>query len=523
MTQAEQVIAFIETLLVPDGAGVGLPMKLRPWQKKFIHSVYGPRTPEGLRAVRLAVLSMARKNGKTALLACLCLAHLCGPAAQMNGQLYSLAYDRDQAAILFKLMAAIVRMDAELDARLSITDSRKRILDPVSGSEYQALSAETHGKHGRSSSFLVFDELAQFGAQRELYDTMMTSRGAQAEPLAFVISTQAASDSALLSELIDRGEKIRTGAIPPDPTFACTLYSAPMDADPWSEETWKLANPALGDFLNVSVVQELANTARHMPSAEASFRNLILNQRVDAEDGFIPPEVWKANGGEPDFSLFEDLPVYAGLDLSAKNDLTALALTCRDSSGVWHVMCRFWTPKEGLRERAERDRVPYDAWARQGFLLTTPGRTIDYGFVAREVQKLAGMMRIAGLKFDRWRIQDFIRELRAIGVDAYVDGEEQPFADGLRLIKHGQGFRDMSPAVELLEDVLAEGRMLHGMHPVLTMCASNVRVEKDSSGNRKFCKKRSTGRIDGIVALAMALNGAAGGEPEQGEFFAEAW
>lgn len=525
MTQAEQVVAFIETLLVPDGAGVGSPMKLRDWQKEFIHSVYDPRTPDGHRAIRLAVLSMGRKNGKTSLLACLCLAHLCGPVAIMNGQLYSLAYDREQAGILFRLMAAIIRMDEELNTRLNITDSRKKILDPISGSEYQALSAETHGKHGRSASFLVFDELAQFGAQRELYDTMMTSRGAQAEPLAFVISTQAASDTALLSELIDRGEKIKNGALPPDPTFTSTLYTAPMDADPWSEETWKLANPALGDFMNTSIVREMANTAKSMPSAEASFRNLILNQRVDAAAGFIPPEVWKACGGEPDLSLFEDRPVYAGLDLSAKNDLTALVLVCADDDGVWHVLPYFWCPKEGIRERSERDRVPYDMWARQGFLKATPGRTIDYAYVAWEIKKLHERVRIDALKFDRWRISDLMRELKDAGVDAYEDGKEESYSDtALRMVMHGQGYRDMNPAVETLEDALAEGKMRHGMHPVLTMCASNVRVQQDPSGNRKFDKIKSTGRIDGIVALAMALNGAGHGEDDDaGGFFVEAW
>jgi phage terminase large subunit-like protein len=297
-----------------------------------------------------------------------------------------------------------------------------------------------------------------------------------------------------------------------------------MDADPWIEETWKLANPALGDFMNTSIVREMANTAKSMPSAEASFRNLILNQRVDAAAGFIPPEVWKACGGEPDLSLFEDRPVYAGLDLSAKNDLTALVAVCEDGDGFWHVMPEFWCPREGIRERSERDRVPYDMWARQGCLNATPGRVIDYEFVAREIQRLHERMYIEALEFDRWRIGDLMRELRSIGVDAWIDGQDEPISGGLRLVQHGQGFRDMNPAVERLEDLLAEGRLRHGMHPVLTMCASNVRVQQDPSGNRKFDKIKSTGRIDGIVALAMALNGAGhGADDDAGGFFVEAW
>lgn len=458
----------------------------------------------------------------TALVAGLCLAHLCGPEAIRNGQLYSVAFDREQAAILFKYMAAMVYADDELSARLNVVESRKRILDPISGSEYQALSAETRGKHGKSSSFIVFDELAQFGADRELYDVMMTSRGAHAEPMVWVISTQAASDTAVLSELIDYGEKVNRGEID-DPKTRCFCFSVPMTDDPWDEANWKKSNPALGDFRSLDEMRETAERAKRIPSAEAAFRNLYLNQRVDGAAHFITPAVWKHNGGEPDLSLFEDLPVYAGLDLSAKNDLTALVLTCRDGTGTWHVLPYFWTPKEGLVDRAERDRTPYDVWVKQGYLYTTPGRTVDYGFVAQEIKKLMGRMHIAGLKFDRWRIDDMVRELRDVGVEAYVDGKEEAYPDGLRMIQHGQGFRDMNPAVEALEDALANGKIRHGMHPVLTMCASNVRVQQDPSGNRKFDKIKSTGRIDGIVALAMALNGAVGGEPERTEFFAEAW
>lgn len=522
MDRADRIIAFIETLKAPDGRDVGQPIVLRPWQKDILRQVYGPVGPDGRRICRQAILSVGRKNGKTALVAGLCLAHLCGPEAIRNGQLYSVAFDREQAAILFKYMAAMVYADDELSARLNVVESRKRILDPISGSEYQALSAETRGKHGKSSSFIVFDELAQFGADRELYDVMMTSRGAHAEPMVWVISTQAASDTAVLSELIDYGEKVNRGEIH-DPKTRCFCFTVPMADDPWDEANWKKSNPALGDFRSLDEMRETAERAKRIPSAEAAFRNLYLNQRVDGAAHFITPAVWKQNGGEPDLSLFEDLPVYAGLDLSAKNDLTALVLTCRDGTGTWHVLPYFWTPKEGLVDRAERDRTPYDVWAKQRYLYTTPGRTVDYGFVAQEIKKLMGRMHIAGMKFDRWRIDDMVRELRDVGVEAYVDGREEAYPDGLRMIQHGQGFRDMNPAVEALEDALANGKIRHGMHPVLTMCASNVRVQQDPSGNRKFDKIKSTGRIDGIVALAMALNGAVGGEPERTEFFAEAW
>ena len=189
MTRGDRVIAFMETLRAPDGMLVGQTIKLRDWQKDIIRQVYDPVDERGKRLCRQAIYSVARKQGKTCIVAGLCLAHLCGPEAIRNGQLYSVAYDREQAGIIFKYMAAMVYQDEELSQRLNIVESRKKIFDPVSGSEYVALSAETHGKHGKSSSFIIFDELAQFGADRELYDVMMTSRGAHEEPLVWVIST----------------------------------------------------------------------------------------------------------------------------------------------------------------------------------------------------------------------------------------------------------------------------------------------------------------------------------------------
>lgn len=507
--RAQAVIDFIETLVCPDGAFVGQPIILRPWQKDIIRAVYEPMRPDGRRLVRQGVFSVGRKNAKTALIAGLCLAHLCGPEAIRNGQLYSVAFDREQAGILFKYMSAMVSMDEELSQRLNIVESRKMLVDPGSGSVFQALSSETKGKHGKSASFIVFDELAQFGCDRELYDTMMTSRGAQAEPLVWVISTQAADDKALLSELIDYAVK------GDDPTVVGFLFAVPKDADPWDEANWYLANPALGDFCSLETMREEAAKAKRMPSAEASFRNLHLNQRIDAAAHFITPDVWKANGGEADVSVFEDRPVTGGLDLSGKNDLTALVYVAQGPDEAWHVLPYFWTPGDNLRDREDRDRVPYCLWRDQGHLNAVPGKTIDYRYVARAIAEHMTRMTIEGIKFDRWRIADLQRALTEEGVDSWIDGQDQPLPGGLRLIPHGQGFKDMSPAVEIVEDVLAEGRMLHGMHPVLTMCAMNTRVQADPAGSRKFDKLKSTGRIDGIVALAMALNGATGAKPEE--------
>jgi len=521
LERAQAVTDFIETLRCPDGAHAGELIVLRPWQKEFIQSVYAPMDSRGFRRIREAILSIPRKNGKTALVAGICLAHLCGPEAIRNGQLYSLSIDREQAGILFKYASAMVYADEELSQRLNVIESRKNIVDPVSGSVYAVLSGEKKGKMGKSTSIILFDELAEFGRDRTLYDALMTSRGAHDEPLAFAFSTQAADDKALLSELIDYGLKGE------DPTVVCCVYAAPKEADPWDEKTWFDCNPALGDFCSLQTMREDAFKAQRMPSAEASFRNLHLNQRIDATAHFITPDAWRSNGEEPDLSVFEDQPVTGGLDLSGKNDLTALVYVAQDAAELWHVLPCFWTPGDNLRDREDRDKNPYCLWRDQGFLNAVPGKTIDYRYVARAIANHITRMNIVGVKFDRWRIADFQRALAEEGVESWIEGVDwspppknhtgtwPPMPDGLRLIPHGQGFKDMTPAVEIVEDVLVEGRMRHGMHPVLTMCAMNARIQSDPAGGRKFDKLKSTGRIDGLVALSMALNGATGAKPEE--------
>lgn len=523
ISRAEAVIEFIETLRLPDGTGAGQLFVLRDWQKDIIRQVYAPVNASGLRQVREALLSIPRKNGKTALVAGLCLAHLCGPEAVRNGQLYSLSVNREQAGILFNYAASMVYMDEEFSERLTVVESRKEIIDPYlededgnvigSGSKYKVLSGEKKGKMGKSSSVIFFDELAEFGADRTLYDALMTSRGAHAEPLVWIFSTQSPDDNAVLSELIDYGAKIKDGEIE-DETFRSFVYAALEDADPWDEAVWFGCNPALGDFCSIEVLRETAKKAQRMPSAEAVFRNLHLNQRIDSAAHFITPSVWKACGAAPDRDVFYNGEVFAGLDLSGKNDLTALVLVAADNGGVFHVLPFFWTPGDTIKERAERDRVPYVLWRDKGFLEAKPGRTIDYAWVARKLGELHAEYDIAALKFDRWRIDDLVRELDKAGVDAFVEDKDDEISGGLRLIPHGQGFKDMNPAVETVEDLVTEERLRHGMHPVLQWCASNTRIQSDPAESRKFDKLRSTGRIDGMVAMAMALNGAVHGVRE---------
>lgn len=487
MTRAEAVIEFIERYCVtPEGAAVGTPLRLADFQRDFIRAVYD--NPAGTRR---ALLSVARKNGKTGLIAGLVLAHLVGPEARLNAQLVSGAMSRDQAALVFNLAAKMVQLKPRLAKLVRIVPSGKRLIGLPLNTEFRALAAEGKTAHGLSPVLAILDEVGQVrGPQSDFVDAITTSQGAHAEPLLIAISTQAANDADLLSVWLDDAAQSK------DPRIVSHVYTADEGCELDDEAAWKAANPALGLFRSMDDLREQAKQAARMPSMENTFRNLILNQRVSTESPFVSPDVWKANGTEP---VPFDGPVFAGLDLSARNDLTALVVIGK-VGGAWQVFPHFWTPQEGLGERARRDRAPYDVWARQGFLRTTPGASVDYGTVAVDIAEIVAGLDVHAIAFDRWRMDVLQRELERLGLS-------------LPLVPFGQGFKDMSPALDTLEAELLNHRIAHGMHPVLTMCASNSTTTRDPAGNRKLDKSKATGRVDGMVALAMALGVAQTAEP----------
>ena len=482
LSPGEAVIAFAEQLLlVPEGMHVGQRIVLREWQRDIIREIYDSDT-------RRAIVSMGRKNGKTALVAILLLAHIVGPAARQNAQIFSAAQSREQASIVFGYAAKMARMSREIAPHMVVRDSAKELFSPLTGVRYKALSADATTAYGFSPVLVIHDELGQVkGPRSELYDALETAMGAQAAPLSLIVSTQAPEDADLLSMLID------DAAGGHDPATKLFLYAAGAEDDISSEDTWFKANPALGDFRGMKEMREAAQRAMRMPASEAAFRNLYLNQRVAAEGAFLSASVWAQNAAAPDLDLFTDgRPVYGGLDLSMRTDLTALVLACRDDDGDTHVWPHFWVPGSGIHERAHRDRVPYDIWRDRGQLTATPGKTVDYAFVATALGDLARSCNIAQIRFDRYRIDDLRRELDRAEVSVPMEA-------------HGQGYVSMAPALDKLEAEAINGRLRHGNHPVLTWNASNAIAIRDPAGNRKLDKSKSTGRIDGMVALAMAL------------------
>lgn len=479
LSRGDKLIGWIqEHCRVPEGTLVGKPAILTPHQQRWIRQIYDSPT-------RLFILSMARKNAKTTFSAFLLLAHLCGPAAKRNSQLFSAAQSRDQAAVLFGLAAKIVRMSPTLSAMVTVKDSGKQLVCGKYGTHYRALSADASTAFGLSPIFTVHDELGQVrGPRSELYDALETASAAHDAPLSIVISTQAPTDSDLLSLLID------DALSKADPTIKAELCTASQDLDPFSEEAIRAANPHFDDFMNKEEVFRMAANAQRLPSRESEYRNLILNQRVEARSPFITRSIWQENGDVP--ASIEDKPVWGGLDLSATADLTALTLV----SGAGDVHCTFWLPDEGLAEKSRTDRVPYDLWRDQGFLQTCPGRAIEYEFVAHQLKRLFDTCKVQAIAFDRYNIKFLRPWLEKVG---FTEKELE------RFVEFGQGYVSMSPAIRELEARLLARKLKHGNHPVLTMCAANATVVSDPAGNRKFTKQKATGRIDGMVALAMAV------------------
>ena len=493
--RAENVIKFIETYCyVPEGKHVGKKLKLEPFQKKFIAAVYTAN-----RGVRRAYLSIARKNGKTAFIAAILLAHIIGPEAVLNSQIISGARSRDQAAVVFDLAVKMVHLNPALESRCRIIPSGKCIIGLARNVKFHAISAEAGTAHGKSPVLAILDEVGQIRGDHDAFvEAIETSQGAYDEPLLIAISTQAATDGDLFSMWLDDAKASK------DPSIVAHLYSAPEDCDLMDRKAWYAANPALGKFRSLPQLVTEMEQASRLPSKENSARWLYLNQRIEASSPFLSRKLWKEclTDHSADFT---GLPIYGGLDLSEVADLTACVLIAKIDD-KWHTKPTFWLPGEGLREKSIRERVPYDRWAAANFLETTPGRSIEYEYVAKWLRQLFNHHDVRQMAFDRWNY----RHLRP-----WLEKEGFTPEELERFIEFGQGYASMSPALRDLESLVLNGKLQHDGHPVLTMCAANAVVQSDPAGNKKLVKNKSAGRIDGMVALAMACSVAATEEIEE--------
>jgi len=488
-TRGEKVVRFCTTYLrVPEGEHVGRPVELAPFQVKFILDVYD--NPHGTRR---ALLSMARKNAKTTLIAMLVLAHLIGPVAARNSQIVSGGLTRAQAALVFDLAVKMIRLNPRLVREVHIVESSKRIKGLALNTEYRALSAQAGAAHGLSPVVAILDEIGQIDAETSPFvEAITTAQGAYSHPLLFGISTSARSDQSMFSIWID--DAVRSG----DPSIVVHEYRAANGCALDDPAAWAAANPALGIFRDAGDLAQMAERAKRLPSEEASFRNLFLNQRIALESLFIAPALWRDNAGAPDLDVFRSNSVAIGLDLSARGDLTAAVLAARaedDDGGAVHLLPFVFTPLDSLGERSRRDRAPYEQWARDGYLIPVPGSVIEYDYVAgylvRELEALG--IEPGVVAFDRWRIKDFQRSAVDVGFGGSATWEAVP-----------QTYSGMSPKLEAFEALLLQKRLRHGGHPLLTMAASNAVVKLDPAGNRMLNKEKGRLRIDPLVAAVMA-------------------
>lgn len=492
-TRAARLIAWIERLTVPSGIHAGRRFRLRPWQKAIIREIY--RTDrQGRRAVRFAVISMGRKNGKTQLAAVLALAHLAGPEAVPGGQVLSGAADRDQAAIIFRVMEVMAMADPELSERIAFRLYNKTAEDVWSGSTYKALSSDARKAHGLSPSFWIGDEVAQWRG-RDLIEALRTGMGAHAEPLGLVISTRSPDPDNPLEELIKYAGDIEAGTVE-DPAFRAFIHTTPVEADPWDEATWKFANPALGDFRSLDDVRVLAAQAKRIPATEASFRAYCLNQPVATDERWIHPADWDACNAEPE----PEGLCWGGLDLAAgAADLTAFSLywPATGALRVWAFL-----PKDMLEAKAREDNAPYRLWQTQGLVVETPGRTIDRAWLGEWIARQVEGIELMGIATDRWLIDDLRAQIEREGIE-------------LPLEPHGAGYKDVSPSLTAFEGRVLQATLAHGGNPLLRWCVANSAIETDPAGNRKLSKKASRGRIDAAVSAVYAVGLATRSEAER--------
>lgn len=519
---SERVIAFIETYLrTPSGKNATKPFVLREWQKKLIRDVYDNVNADGKRITRRVLWSMAKKNGKTALIAALVLVHLVGPEAIPTAEIYSGANSKKQAALIFNAAWAMVRTSPELSQRITAIPSRMRLVCHEFGSFYMSLSSDGDVEEGISPTVWIVDELGRT-KKPSLYESLSNATGAWEEPLGFIISVQARSPHWVMSTIVNAAKQMLRGDIPNDPTWSCAIFEVPEDADPLDESVWPLANPALGDFKNLEDMRTAANDAKRNPSRMPSFRNLHLNQQIDDVGAVVHTrEDWEACGGAVDEEALRGQICFGGLDLSRKIDLTALALVFEQTPlrPTKHVVVRCWTPEHGLDERSLRDTknaAVFRQWVEDGHLIAVPGKAINFRYVAKEIKACREKFQLQALAYDRaFGIPALLEALDEEGVPywvfdtaAYARGEEQPDEnpEALCIVPHGQGFLDMSPAIERMEIDVMNHDLSHGNQPVLKWATSNAVTMQDPNSNRKLAKSRARSRIDPYCALAMANN-----------------
>lgn len=492
LTTGEKVIRFAERfMLVPDGPLRGEPLKLLDFQKAFLLAVLDNDVH-----VRTAVMSVARRNGKSFLMAILLAAALVGPLKIQNSTIASAANSRDQAALIYRLLKLSLQASPELAPLLRFVDTPKRIINVKDQIEYKSLSADAGTQLGLSLAMVVHDEVGIIkSASSDFISMLTTSLGSYRSGRYFAISTQAATDQAYLSQLIDRSQATQ----PRDTVVHC--YESPEHMDPLDPVGMRMANPGVGVFRDEAGLRAELEAALRLPESRARQENLLINRRTSQSNVLVAPSVWRELGGTIDMSIFSDgRPVALGIDLSARFDLTAAVLAAQDNEGVTCLWPFIFVPQDELDERGRRDGADYAAWVRAGHMHGVEGNSMDYSKIAstldRELQRLG--CRPTSIEFDRWGMSLFQQAIEFVGAS---------FADNAEWNAIGQGWKDITPRLQHLQGLMLDGKIRHPMNPALNLAFTNAIVIGDSSGNTKLDKAVSSGRIDAAQASLMAAFG----------------
>ncbi len=486
--QADRAVNFIRGLRHTKGRWAGQPFGLLDFQEhRIIRPVFGTLRPDGTRQYRLVYIELPKKNGKSELAAAVSN-YLLFADGEIGAEVYYAAVDRDQAGLCYNVAAQMVEWSPALSRRAKVIRSTRRIWVPETASFSRVLSADVPNKHGLNVSGCVIDELHAH-PNRDLYDVLTQGAGeARTQPLWFIITTAGYDRNSVCWELHERVRQKNEGLID-DPTLYGVIYGVPETADWEDPREWEKANPSLGRIFTIDRMMEAYKAAKGNPVQENLFRRLRLNQWTASETRWLDVKVWdecKALLG------LEGRDCYGGLDLSSTTDLTAFSM-CFPDNDEYHIRTHFWLPADNINDREKRDRVPYQQWARDGWLTLTPGNVVDYDYIIRDMVEYRAQYRINEVAFDRWGAEKLRQQLTDLG---FV------------MVEFGQGYKSMSPPTKEFERLVLSQKLHHDGNPILRWNLDNTVVSTDPAGNVKPNKQAATQRIDGVVSSIMALDRA---------------
>lgn len=519
---------FPAVLTVTEGVAAGKPFNLLPWHGFAVASLFGWYREDGLRRYRMAWMETGKGQAKSPLMAGIGL-YMMGFAGKDRSEVYAIAGDKDQANVLFKDGVAMCRAtipDCEdgdsLEARGTVVirgtgDNAWKIEHRETSSKFQSM-ASVDSISGPRPYAVLADEIHEFKTAYALQIWKAAIDKMSGDPLMLLGTNTPAVNQIVGTEYSELFQKVVTGQAEDDSLFGFIARVDEKDRETvfGNEAVWQKALPALGVTYPIDNVRKRVNTARLMLSEALSTKRLYFGIPVGTEGFWTTQEAWEGCQGEVDEDAMVGAPCWLGLDLSKKNDLTALSACWRRELKL-HVKTWYFTTKAGIHDRARDDNAPYDTWAEKGLIEAVPGATIDYQFVARKVKDICDEHDVRFLAFDPAKIGDFIDACDEIGFPVWkFEGPDEPRGEGLMLVSHGQGTRIvfveralcMPKSIERLEDALLDGSIVIDASPVTTMCASNAIIVADAMNNRAFDKKRSRGRIDGMISISEAVGAA---------------